>query len=145
MLRRQGEAERERLISGGAADAAQTRCVELQTSLGHVGLTLEDDEELQTVVVAHVHPSDLAARSGLRPGDSIISINGAAANEGHKEAIGRINAAAAASEIITIIYTPALVAEEQRREVQERQPKKPWRLSSAHTRSRRGSCCGSVM
>ena len=65
MLRRPAEEpdqERQTLLSD---EAPRTKSVVLQLSLGHAGLTLSDDVELQAVTVVHVHPSDLAARAGL--------------------------------------------------------------------------------
>lgn len=49
------------------ASAASPITVDLQLSLGHVGVSLKNDPELQAVTIEHVHPNDLAVRAGLRP------------------------------------------------------------------------------
>ena len=105
--------------------------VTLNLSLGHVGATLSDDEELQGVVVSHVHPNDLAARSGLRPGDVIVALNDEPVRS-HKVAVTTINNMAG-SGLLNITYLPSDAAaaerEQSRKDKGDKQPKHRFRLS----------------
>lgn len=107
--------------------SSEPQTVELPLSLGHVGATLGNDEELQAVVVQHVHPQDLAARAGVRPGDVIVAINDEPVSS-HEDAIAKIEQAG--NGILQLRYLPACAAEQareqERRRAAERRPTQRW-------------------
>lgn len=95
--------------------APRTQTVTIQTSLGHVGATLSDDLEMGSVVVRHVHPTDLAARSGLRPGDCVLSLNDVPVSN-HEHAVKLIDEVRATDGggLLTVTFIPAADAEAER-------------------------------
>jgi hypothetical protein len=104
--------------------------LELNLSLGHVGVTLENDVELQGVVVAHVHPNDLAARAGMRPGDVICALNDVPVTH-HGTATEIIKNCAGST--LSISYWPATEAESERQRVAHKggtRPKREWKTWS---------------
>lgn len=113
-----------------SSSAAQPQLVVLNLSLGHVGATLSNDEELLAVVIDHVHPNDLAARAGLRPGDVLCALNDEPVKH-HKDAVDRISAATDSGGILAIQYLPAHAAEaardyERRRAAERAPPRSRW-------------------
>lgn len=107
MLRRAAADDRPR------RSAERTRTVTLQLSIGHAGLTLEDDVELQAVVVSHCHPRDLAARSGIAPGDVIVALDDNPIKS-HEDAIAHIDRATTRRDNLSITFMPSTIACEER-------------------------------
>lgn len=109
------------------ASAASPLTVDLQLSLGHVGVSLKNDPELQAVTIEHVHPNDLAARAGLRPGDVILSINDEPVRS-HEDAVTRIQQTG--SGILSLQYLQGSTAEEardlERKRAAERRVPRRW-------------------
>jgi hypothetical protein len=84
----------------------RTRTALLQLTLGHAGVSLADDEELQAVVIENCHPDDLAARAGLRPGDVILALNDEPVRN-HSDTVHKIESATAKGDNLIVTYMPA--------------------------------------
>lgn len=116
-----------------AGHAPESRTITLHTNLGHVGTTLANDPELLAVYVQHVHPNDLAARAGLRPGDVIVALNETPVRD-HADAVERMNAAVAKKEVLAVTFLPATQAEDERQRVRTRtEPRRryTWAIGNA--------------
>jgi len=96
------------------APAATTESMTLHTNLGqHVGATLKSDTLLQAVLIQHLHPNDLGARAGLRPGDVIVALNDVPVSS-HKDAARIMDAATANQEPLNVTFMRASHADRER-------------------------------
>ena len=112
----EGSADQEPLIDG----AADTATVTLHTNLGqHVGATLANDIELQAVIIQHLHPNDLGARGGLRPGDAIVALNDVPVSD-HTAATQIMDDAVAKKDPLAVTYLRASAASSEREKVRSR-------------------------
>ena len=98
--------------------ANQHETVTLPRQLGgHAGITLIEDEEIHggALAVQHVHPNDLAARAGIRPGDVLCAINDVPVTT----AAAAVATMDASKEPLVLTYLPAEVANAERQSSRE--------------------------
>ena len=76
--------------AAGAGTTPSTRTVKIDTSDGHLGLTMSDCKKVAGCEIDALHAADLCAKAGLKVGDVVTKVNGKAVTT-HHEAFALIN------------------------------------------------------
>ena len=99
-------------------DAEEYRDIRISTTGSYTGIGIEVNEKDGLIVVITPMAGSPAARSGLRSGDQIIAVDGAAVEPDNlQETIGRMRGRAGTTISVTVLRDGDAIVHEMRREV----------------------------